>query len=70
MNKLHFFNKSNFFFTKDQKSNIMHDINVISFARMKLILIIFVIVEGLFILFNDIPYIINPYSNVIWNDSR
>lgn len=70
MNKLHFFNKSNYNFTEEQKSNIIHDINVTSFARMKLILIIFVIVEGLFILFNDIPYIINPYSNVIWNDSR
>ncbi|MCE5221975.1 MAG: GGDEF domain-containing protein [Clostridium sp.] len=70
MNKLYFFNKSNFNLTKDQRSNIIQDINVTNFTRMKLLLIIFIIVEILFILFNDIPYLINPSSNVIWNDSK
>lgn len=37
---------------------------------MKLILIAFTIIELLFILFNDIPYLTNPSSNAIWNDSR
>lgn len=37
---------------------------------MKLILIVFSMVEILFILFNDIPCLINPSSNVIWDDSR
>ena len=70
MNELYFFNKSNSNLTKDQKSNIIQDINVTNFTRMKLLLIIFIIVEILFILFNDIPYLINPSSNVIWNDSK
>lgn len=70
MNKLYFFNKPNSNLTKDQKSNIIHSINITNFARMKLLLIIFIIVEILFILFNDIPYLINPSSKVIWNDSR
>lgn len=70
MNKLYFFNKSNSNLTKDQKANIIQDINVTNFTRMKLLLIIFIIVEILFILFNDIPYLINPSSNVIWNDSK
>lgn len=70
MNKLHFFNKPNYTFTNEQRYNIIHNINITNFARMKLILAIFIIVESLFILFNDIPYITNPSSNVIWNDSR
>jgi diguanylate cyclase (GGDEF)-like protein len=70
VNKLYFFNKSNSNLTKDQKANIIQDINVTNFTRMKLLLIIFIIVEILFILFNDIPYLINPSSNVIWNDSK
>jgi diguanylate cyclase (GGDEF)-like protein len=70
MNKLHFFNKPNYTLTKEQEYNIIHNINITNFARMKLILIIFIIVESLFILFNDIPYITNPSSNVIWNDSK
>ena len=70
MNKLYFFNKSNSNLTKDQKANIIQDINVTNFTRMKLLLIIFILVEILFILFNDIPYLINPSSNVIWNDSK
>lgn len=70
MNKLYFFKKPNSNLTKDQKSNIIHSINITNFARMKLLLIIFIIVEILFILFNDIPYLINPSSKVIWNDSR
>lgn len=69
MSKLYLFNKPNSNLTKDQKANIIHDINMTNFARMKLVLIIFIIVEILFILFNDIPYLINPSSNVIWNDS-
>lgn len=70
MNKLHFFNKPNYTLTKEQRYNIIHNINVTNLTRMKLILVIFIIVEILFILFNDIPYIINPSSDVIWNDSR
>lgn len=70
MNKLYFLKKPNLNLTKDQNANVVHDINVTNFARMKLILIIFIIVEILFILFNDIPYLINPSSNVIWNDSN
>jgi len=70
VNELYFFNKSNSNLTKDQKANIIQDINVTNFTRMKLLLIIFIIVEILFILFNDIPYLINPSSNVIWNDSK
>lgn len=70
MHKLYFFNKSNSNLTKDQKANIIQDINVTNFTRMKLLLIIFIIVEILFILFNDIPYLIDPSSNVIWNDSK
>lgn len=70
MNKLSFFKKSNLNLSEEQKANIVSDIDIANFARMKLILIIFVIVEILFILFNDIPYSINSSSNIIWNDSR
>ncbi|NRZ38079.1 GGDEF domain-containing protein [Clostridium beijerinckii] len=56
--------------TEDQKATVINDINVTNLERMKLILIIFIIVEILFILFNDIPYLINHSSNVIWNDSK
>lgn len=70
MNKLYFFYKPNYPLTKDQKCNIIHDINATNIARMKLVLIIFIIVEILFILFNDIPYIMNTSSNIVWNDSR
>lgn len=70
MNKLYFLKKPNLNLTEDQNATVIHDINVTNFARMKLILIIFIIVEILFILFNDIPYLINPSSNVIWNDSK
>lgn len=70
MNKLYFLKKPNLNLTEDQNATVIHDINVTNFARMKLILIIFIIVEILFILFNDIPYLINPSSNVIWNNSK
>lgn len=70
MNKSYFFYKPNYNLTKEQKDNILHNINVTNFARMKLILIAFTIVELLFIFFNDIPYITNLSSNAIWNDNR
>lgn len=70
MNKLYFFYKPNYTLTREQKCNIIHDINVTNLARMKLILIVLAIVEILFILFNDIPYLTNPSSNIIWHDSR
>lgn len=70
MNKLYFLKKPNLNLTEDQNATVIHDINVTNFARMKLILIIFIIVEILFILFNDIPYLMNPSSNVIWNNSK
>lgn len=69
MNKLYLFYKPNYTLTEDQKDNILHNINVTNFSRMKLILIAFTIIELLFILFNDIPYLTNSSSNVIWNDS-
>ncbi|NMF05103.1 GGDEF domain-containing protein [Clostridium beijerinckii] len=56
--------------TENQKATVINDINVTNLERMKLILIIFIIVEILFILFNDIPYLINHSSYVIWNDSK
>lgn len=70
MNKLYFFNKSNYELTEKQKYNVIHDINTTNLTRMNIILIIFVLIEILFILFNDIPYMITPSSNIIWNDNR
>jgi len=70
MNKLYFLKKLDLNLTEDQKATVINDINVTNLERMKLILIIFIIVEILFILFNDIPYLINTSSNVIWNDSK
>lgn len=70
MNKLYFLKKLDLNLTEDQKATVINDINVTNLERMKLILIIFIIVEILFILFNDIPYLINHSSDVIWNDSK
>lgn len=55
---------------KDQKSDIIKEINVTNLVRMRLVLIVFIIVELLFILFNDIPYVMNSSLKVTWNDSR
>lgn len=70
MNKLNFFSKPILNLTEDQKSNIVHNISITNFVRMKLLLIIFVMVEILFVIFNDIPYLLDPSSNIIWKDSR
>ena len=70
MDKLYFFYKPNYTLTKDQKRNIIHNINITNTARMKLILTVFMIIEFLFILLNDIPNITDPASHVIWNDCR
>ncbi|WP_238898987.1 GGDEF domain-containing protein [Clostridium sp. YIM B02500] len=70
MNKLFFLKKLDLSLTEDQKATVINDINVTNLERMKLILIIFIIVEILFILFNDIPYLINHSSYIIWNDSK
>ncbi|NRT87296.1 GGDEF domain-containing protein [Clostridium beijerinckii] len=70
MNKLFFLKKLDLNLTEDQKATVINDINVTNLERMKLILIIFIIVEILFILFNDIPYLINHSSYVIWNDGK
>ncbi|NRY63783.1 GGDEF domain-containing protein [Clostridium beijerinckii] len=70
MNKLFFLKKLDLNLTENQKATVINDINVTNLERMKLILIIFIIVEILFILFNDIPYLINHSSYVIWNDSK
>lgn len=56
--------KPNYTLTKDQKRNIIHNINITNTARMKLILTVFIIVEFLFILLNDIPNITNPAAFV------
>ncbi len=70
MNKLYFFKKPNSNLTKEQNITVIHDINATNLSRMRLILIIFIIVEILFILFNDIPYLTNPSSAVVWNDNK
>ena len=70
MNNLNFFNKPILNLTEDQKSNIVHNVSITNFARMKLLLVIFIIVEISFIIFNDIPYLLNPSKNIIWKDSR
>ncbi len=70
MNIKNILNKLNYIIKKDQKSNIIKDINATNFVRMKLVLIVFIIFELLFILFNDIPYMINSSLKVVWNDSR
>lgn len=43
------------FLTKKQEFAILHDIEMINFKRMKLLLTIFLICEILFITLNDIP---------------
>lgn len=70
MSKLHFFNKLKHDITEEQKSTIVHDISTTNFTRTKLLLIIFIIVESLFMIFNDIPYLLKASTNVIWNDNR
>lgn len=70
MNNLNFNNKPILNLTEDQKSNIVHNISITNFARMKLLLVIFIIVEISFIIFNDIPFLFNPSENIIWKDSR
>ncbi len=70
MDKINLLYRPNYLLSKDQKHKIIHDINITNLVRMKLILIIFMIVEILFILFNDIPNITNLASNIVWNDSR
>lgn len=47
------------FLTKEQESAILHDIEMINFKRMKLLLTIFLICEILFITLNDIPNLMN-----------
>ncbi|MEL7648450.1 MAG: GGDEF domain-containing protein [Sedimentibacter sp.] len=67
MNIKSFLNKLNYIIKKDKKDNIVREINATNFARMKLVLIVFLMVELLFILFNDVPYMINSSSEVVWN---
>lgn len=61
--------KINYIVKKDKKSTVIKEINATNFARMKLVLIVFIMFELPFILFNDIPYMINPSSKVVWNHS-
>ncbi|AKN30013.1 diguanylate cyclase [Clostridium carboxidivorans P7] len=70
MNKLSFFNKSNYAFTKEQKCKINHDLNASNITRIKLFLVSYMIFELVFILFNDIPYMMNPSFHAVWNDNR
>lgn len=69
MNIKSILNKFNYIIKKDKNSNIIKEINVTNFVRMKLVLIVFIIFELPFILFNDIPYMINSSSKVVWNHS-
>lgn len=62
--------KTNTTLTKDQKDIIIHDIEMINFKRMKLFLYILLIVEILFITFNDLPSLKNGDINWIWSDIR
>ncbi|WP_202127820.1 GGDEF domain-containing protein [Clostridium sp. C2-6-12] len=70
MNKLNFFSSLNHDLTEDQKSTIVHEISKTNFTRIKLLLVIFIIVEFLFIVFNDIPYLLKTSINIVWNDNR
>lgn len=70
LKQLFLFNKRNFNLTESQNSDIINDINITNIIRMKVILIIYTLVELLFILFNDIPYLLNKSSNIVWSDSR
>lgn len=56
--------------TKEQEASILHGIDIINFKRMKILLSIFLIIEILFIVINDIPNLINISLNVAWSDKR
>lgn len=70
MNINNIVDKLNFVIKKDPQRDVFKDINATNFARMKLVLIAFLIFEVPFILFNDIPYLINSSNKVVWNDTR
>lgn len=71
-NRLQLFlnSKEDNYLTKEQEETITHDIEIINFKRMKLILIILLFIEILFIFLNDIPNLRNGGTNVTWNDKR
>lgn len=70
LRELFFIDKENSLLTKEQESSVIHDIEMINLKRMKLLLIILLIIELLFIVFNDIPNIINVETNILWRDKR
>lgn len=63
-------NRPDYTLTKEQEAVIIHDIEIINFKRMKLFLFILLIVEIFFIIFSDIPSLINSTLNGIWSDRR
>jgi diguanylate cyclase (GGDEF)-like protein len=70
MIKVFFNNISKNSLTEEQRNSILHHIEMENLIRMKLILVGFAVIEILFILFNDIPYLINSSTKIIWNDTR
>lgn len=61
-----FINKKTNLLTEKQKDTVLYNIDIVNFKRMKMFLIVLLIVELLFIGFNDIPYMMNKI--VIWNN--
>lgn len=65
-----FINTVNNLLTKEQKAVILHDIEIINYKRMKLLLAIYIIIELLFIKFVDIPNLRSNSINITWTDKR
>lgn len=68
--ELFIINKPEMLLTKEQENSIDYDIAIINLKRMKILLNILIIIELLFIIFNDIPNLINMATNAAWNDKR
>lgn len=62
--------KPQIFLSKEQESSVYYDIAIINLKRMKILLNTLMVLEFLFIIFNDIPNLINISTNTAWNDKR
>jgi len=69
MKNINWLHKSRITIDQEHHSSVLHEIEIANLIRIRIMLVVLFIVEILFIILNDIPYLFQFSTRIIWQDS-
>ncbi len=61
--------KSKIVLDEEHRKSVLYEIEIVNLVRVRIMLVILFIIELMFIVFNDIPYLFHLRGNIIWKSS-